>query len=651
MAIANIRSHQKFYLPFLLTIILSAAMYYNMCGVSVNTVYTVQEATAEVLGFGVVILGLFSVIFLFYTNSFLMKRRKQELGLYHVLGLNRRHIAMVLAWETFFIAAAGIVGGLVAGLLLDRMMFLIILRLYHHPINVEYHIYPYAIKKTLQLFLGIFVLLYLYDALSVCRSSAIELLQSGHTGEREPKTKWAAAIAGVVCVGTGYYMANTVENVAAALTALFLCVLLVMAGTYCLFLAGSVAFLKFLKRRKTYYYQTNHFVAVCGLLYRMKQNAVGLANICILSTGVLLVLSTTVCLYAGMKDILTVRFPHEIEILCNDYGEEEQEKIERAIAKTARDGGWTVENYRAYESVNVSFLLKEGELSADSGDTLILSFDDFASVTFLTDQTYEKLTGKKIHLPKNGVGAYHVKNALPKTFCMMGNEYRIAEELDGFPVPNKMQNIMSNWFCFVMRREDFEQFFRQQQKLYEKPSAMELALSFDVSGEKEDAVAFFERLQETCGAWEKQPSMINCRYVNEADGYILYGSMLFLGIYLGTMFLTATVLIIYYKQMMEGYEDRGRYAIMRKVGMDRREIRRCVRSQILILFFLPLGTALAHCLAAFHLMTRVLQGFYMHNTLLFAGVTAAVAGVFTLGYTLVFLITSRSYYQIVSGTI
>ncbi len=648
MAWTNIRNNRQFYLPFLLTVILMTAMFYSMCSVSRNPAFTEEAAIAMVLSFGVYVIGIFALIFIFYTNSFLMKRRKRELGLYHILGLEKRHIAGIMTWETLILAFAGIAGGVAAGLLLDRLMFLIILKVFHYPISVAYHIESFALRTTPLVFAGIFVLVMFYNVHAIRRASAIELLKSENTGEREPKTRWFLALLGLVCMAAGYYIAVTTDNVMDALTMLFIAVLLVMAGTYLLFLTGSIALLKMLKKRKNYYYRTNHFVAVSGMIYRMKQNAVGLANICILSTGVLLVVSTTVSLYAGMKDIAATRFPTELAFTFYESSPQQNDAMEKLAAETAREVDSSFENYQAYQSLSVTFLKRENELLPDSAaeDRAAVSYDDLAAVTFISAETYARMTGGTLSLADNEAAVYHAKGTLADSFRLMGEEFTIAASLDEFPVSNMMANTVPCWFCIVVSSDErLAKIDRLQKETFDYPSDMQYEIQFDVAGGEEEAGVLYDRILSKLEEAEGVP-----QYLAESrlSSYLMYGSMLFLGIYLGTLFLMATVLIIYYKQIIEGYEDRGRYEIMKKVGMDKREIKRSIKSQILILFFLPLGTALIHCAAAFPLMRQILQAFYMNNTLLFAEVTAVAAGIFSICYVCVYSITARSYYHIVS---
>lgn len=651
MAVVNIRGSRRFYLPFLFTVLMTVSMFYSMCSISANPAFESSVTVSEILRFGTGVLGIFACIFLFYTNSFLMKRRKRELGLYQVLGLEKRHIARILFWETALLGFLGTAGGLVLGLLLDRLMFLVILWIFRYPVSTQYAVFPSAVARTALLFAILFALLFCSNVFSIRKTTAIELLNSKSAGEREPRVKWVIAVLGFACLAAGYYLALSVTNLMAALTVLFAAVLLVMAGTYCLFLAGCTAILKMLKKRRKYYYRADHFAAVSGLLYRMKQNAVGLANICILSTGVLLVLSTTVCLYAGIREILEVRFPKEISVRYDDSTAAENEALLSLVQDTARDENAVLLDLQGYRNLSVT-MERQGDdfVPIDEHST---KWKNLAALNFLTAQDYERLSGNSLHLERGEAAICTAKGRAPRDFSFAGEHFDVAEELADFPVENGYAYMTANWLNVVVADDaELERIDALQKSVYRDMAAsvLEYNLSFNVQGGEEASLAFYRALADAVLAHAdsiKLPS-VSCRYQFREEVYTLYGSMLFLGIYLGCMFLAATVLIIYYKQISEGYEDRERYVIMQKVGMDRREIKKSIRSQMRALFFLPLATALVHCLAAFHIMTKVMEGFYMNNVRMFALVTLAVAGIFTLVYFLVFRVTSRTYYRIVS---
>lgn len=316
LALTNLKNNRKTYIPYILTAVLTVMMYYIMDGLSRNS--TIGDQSLHLIlvyARGVII--IFAIIFLFYTNSFLIKRRKKEIGVYNILGMGKRHIARMLIVETLVTAAASIGIGIISGTIFGKLMYLVLLKLLHYDIRMDFEVSADTLMYTLVFFLAIFIMTLVYNLFQIKISNPVELLHGGSQGEKEPKTKWLMTVFGVIALGTGYFIAITVDQPLAAIQAFFVAVVCVILGTYALFTAGSVALLKALRRNKKFYYQTKHFSAVAGMIYRMKQNAVGLANICILSTMVLVMISTTISLYVGMEDVLRTRYPREVEAKTN----------------------------------------------------------------------------------------------------------------------------------------------------------------------------------------------------------------------------------------------------------------------------------------------------------------------------------------------
>lgn len=651
LALSGIRKNRSIYYPYILTAVLTTAMMYIIGSLQqISTDYSGTLAFS--LQLGIVVTSVFSVVFLFYTNSFLMRRRKKEFGLYNILGMEKRHLARLIFWETALMLAVSLTLGLAVGVLLDKLMHLVLSRLVGQAVSLTFAVSPGSMRYTAALISITFALILLNSVRQVYVARPVELLRSAEVGEREPKARWLLGLLGLISLGTGYWLSATVKDAGMMILFFFVAVLLVIAGTYLLFTSGSITLLKALRKNRRYYYKPDHFISVSGMIYRMKQNAVGLANICILSTGVLLVLSTTVSLYAGMKDIADTRFPTELAFTFYESSPQQNAAMEKMVEETAAELDVSFENYQAYQSLSVTFLKRENELLPDSAveDRASVSYDDLAAVTFISAETYARMTGGTLSLADNETAVYHAKGTLADSFRLMGEEFTIAADLDEFPVSNMMANTVPCWFCIVVSSDErLAEIDRLQKETFDYSSDMQYKIQFDVSGGEEEASALYDHILSKLEEAEGVPRYLTeSRYEFRQSSYLMYGSMLFLGIYLGSLFLMATVLIIYYKQIIEGYEDRGRYEIMKKVGMDKREIKRSIKSQILILFFLPLGTALIHCVVAFPLMRQILQAFYMNNTLLFAGVTAVVAGIFSICYVCVYSITARSYYHIVS---
>ena len=656
LAVGNIKNNRRFYFPFLLTAILTVACFFIMMSTSQSPTLPGGETTRIVMYLGDIIVALFSVIFLYYTNSFLIKRRKKELGLYNILGLEKRHMAKVLCWETVLSGLIAIGLGLGLGALLDRLMYLLLLNLLHFDVSMTYTFLPRVAILTGALFAAVFLLLLLSNLIQVGRAKPIELLRGGQVGEKEPRVKWPLVVIGVLALGTGYYLAVTTESIMAALGVFFLAVLLVIIGTYCLFLAGSIAVLKLMKGNKGYYYKPRHFVSVSGMLYRMKQNAVGLANICILSTMVLVTVSTTVSLYGGVNDILEHRYPYDLETHFYNAAEPVKGYARSLLEQAAQEAGLEIEAMVDYESMTLALAMNGNRLyvnnSADPGEG--------AYIQFFSVQNYEALTGTSLgELGDHEVAAYVQDGTLPETFNLLGQDYRVREWLPEAPGHSELAGYLGNTFYIVVNEEDFAQIYQTQLSTDDQhfiPSNLNWELSASFSGTDEEKLEVIDAFRQQLKTEELTLNgtsypldwFASVRQDNIQEAYGLYGGFLFLGILLGLLFLMATVLIIYYKQIIEGYDDRARFQIMRQVGMSKKLISSSVRSQVLTMFLLPLGVAAVHLCFAFPLLTRVLSALALDNVMIFFWCTLATFGAFVVVYVLVYLITARVYYHTVS---
>ena len=656
LAAGNIKNNRRFYLPFLLTAVMTVACFFILSSVGLSQTLPGGQTVILVMRFGVIVVAIFSVIFLYYTNSFLIKRRKKELGLYNILGMEKRHIAKVMLWETLFSALIAIGGGLIAGILLDRLMFLLLLNLIHFDVGMAYALQPAVIALTAALFGGIFVLLLLSNLAQVVIAKPIELLRGGNVGEKEPRTRWLLVVIGVLTLGIGYYIALTTTQIVMAVGVFFIAVILVIIGTYCLFLAGSIAVLKLLKKRKNYYYKANHFISVSGMLYRMKQNAVGLANICILSTMVLVTVACTVSLYAGLNDVIETSYPHDISASFFAPTEQCRAEVEDMIAETEQETGISAENYILYPALTGNWLMDGSEVVAPSAggeQNVDLNYGYFC---MMTAADWEALSGRHYELSGHEVALGEVSGALPDRFTIMGEEFSVKNRFTDVPADGPLSNFVAdNIFYIVVPDNDMLIHLNQ---LYDSNSSEEtlptMRLSLDIGGTEEQNKAFTDgfvsRLTAPSGASASFDGLgYNTKSGNLEMIYSLYGGFLFLGILLGILFLMATVLIIYYKQIIEGYDDRARFEILQKVGMDKKLIAASVRSQILTMFLLPLGVAALHLAMAFPLLTRVLKAMMLDNTPLFLTCTLATFGAFAAVYLIVYAFTSRVYYRIVSS--
>ena len=655
LAITNLKNNRKTYVPYILMAVLSVMMYYIVGGMAQGN-NGLSKNVKMIMGYMNGLLMIFSVIFLFYTNSFLIKRRKREIGIYNILGMGKGHIAKMLAIEAVITAFISIFGGILLGIVFGKLMYLVLGKLLHYDISVKFTVEIPVLEMTFAFFMAIFVLILLYNLLQIRIVSPVELLHGSNQGEREPKTKWLLAIVGAILLGTGYYIAQTTGNPLDAMTKFFFAVVCVVLGTYGLFIAGSIAVLKMLKKNKKYYYQAKHFTAVSGMVYRMKQNAVGLANICILSTMVLIMVSTTVCLYAGMNDIISVRYPRECEVTIYRTNTQTEEKVHTIIEKIIRKNNTKAENERIYHS---------GELTGYlDGNKMILDPDKYysdktsSSVVLIPLADYNRLEEKNETLNDGEVLLFstQTKSYGQNEIYLDDTKFNVKKELDKSQLDEKNNDKDIPITYMIMKDE--EQILNILKQTYEKSTqndetkaslmAMTYYEAFDMKGSSELKKNVEQQIRTVLS--EQVPeTFCSCsgRQINKDSFYELYGSLFFMGMYLGFMFLMVTVLIIYYKQISEGYDDKGRYKIMQQVGMDKQEVKKSIRSQVLMIFFLPLIMAIIHVAAAFKVITKLLAMFSMTNITLFIECTIATIIVFAVIYCIVFMVTEREYYRIV----
>lgn len=653
LALDNIRHNRQTYLPYLLTCIGTVAMFYILHALSVNT--GIQEmrggyVLAGLLEMATWVVGFFAVLFLFYTNRFLIRRRKKEFGLYSVLGMEKRHLLRVVFWETGLVALAGIVLGLAAGILLNKLAFMALLRIFAEEIPLGFEISFGSMGVTAALFAAIFLLLFISSLFQVQKASPIELLRSAEVGEREPKTRWLLALLGVVCLGSGYYLAISTENPVAALSVFFIAVILVIIGTYCLFIAGSIAVLKLLRRNKRYYYKTRHFVPVSGLLYRMKQNAAGLANICILSTMVLVMISSTLSLYLGEQDILQQRYPRSLSLSMRVYDEEASQAMHTLVDDTLEQAGLTAVNESEFTYLSFGALRQGDQFLTDTDQASFSAMNDLYNLVFFPLDEYNRATGENRTLGEGEVLLYSNRKAYePDTLTVLGETFTIREKLSSFSGINEVDaNIASTHYLVVRDMETVERLEAIQQEEYQdNASFIQRIYGFDLQGDNdEDVLLVYGNLLERAGDYGFN-GYIECRQAEREDFLGTFGGLFFVGILLGILFLMATILIIYYKQVSEGYEDRSRYRVLQQVGMTKAEVRQSIRSQVLLVFFLPLITAGIHVAAAFPAVSRMLALFNLTNTWLFFWCTAVCFAVFAVFYAVVYVLTARTYYRLV----
>lgn len=652
LAASNMKKNRKTYFPYVLTCILTIAMFYVFKSLALNPGIEKMfggSTIAYILELGSFVVALFAFVFLFYTNSFLIKRRKKEFGVFNILGMEKRHLALVLGWETLYVFVISLSAGLAFGIAVDKLMFLLLGKLIGAQVILGFFISIKVIVLTVKLAAVIFLLIFANAVCQIHIAKPVELLRDSSAGEKEPKTKWLMAAAGLICIGSGYYIAITTENPIASIFAFFIAVLLVIIGTYFLFTAGSIAFLKLLRKNKGYYYKTRHFISVSGMIYRMKQNAVGLANICILSTMVLVMVSSTSSMMVGMEDILNTRYTSSFMITSHETEKEREEEVVQTIRMLQNEKKIDIKNETEYPFLDFSAFC-QGDTFTVERNASITAIDSSYVLFFMILDDYNRIEGTQKTLKDGEILIYSNRKSYEEPVLhLFDKKYKVAEKLDHFKVYGILAANMSNaQFIVVPDMGELQEICAKQQEVYGEISTdISRFYGFDSDADEETQKQFYYELVKALKS-RNLNTHTESRAEARMDFASLYGGLFFIGIFLAVLFVTATVLIIYYKQISEGYDDKDRFAIMKKVGMDQREVRAAIRSQVLTVFFLPLFVAGIHVIAAFPLISRLLALLNFVNSRLYIMCTGISFLVFAGMYVIIYVLTAKVYYRIVS---
>ena len=666
LAWSGMRKNSKLYLPYTLACIGMTAMFYILMHLADSPALKLIPSSASVtvtLSLGSFVMGVFSLLFLFYTNSFLVRRRFKEFGLYNVLGMNKGNISRVLAWEALINALISLAGGLFLGIALSKLAELGLVNIMGGDTDLDLRISVKALEFTVMFFCGIFLLIYLNSLIKIRRSSASELVKSENFGEKPPRANWLFGLAGIVILAAAYYIAVSIKTPLTALSLFFIAVIMVIVATYLIFIAGSVWICRLLQKNKRYYYKKNHFVSVSSMVYRMKRNGAGLASICILATMVLVMISSTTCLYFGAEDALRDRYPRDISISASYSGLDSMtdENISALRGEiSAAVGGAETENILDYRCASLVGSLENGILDLSEASiysTAMTTYDYVAEVYIVPLADYNAIAGTNESLGSDEAMIYAYRmDYTDKTFA--ADElvsFRVKKVLDSFPIADgsAMASIAPTVFVIVPDFADtVAKLGGAVSSSGDEPASLSWNYAFDTPVSDEEEIAMCERIGERLSECSESGGY---RYysreslaANRADFYGMFGGLFFLGIMLSIAFICAAVLIIYYKQISEGYEDRRRFEIMQNVGMTKKEIRSSINSQLLTVFFLPLIFAGLHLGFAFPFIHKLLMLFNLSNLPLLIGTTAISFGVFALLYAVVFRVTSNAYYNIVS---
>ncbi len=666
LALTGIKKNKKLYIPYILTCIGMVMMFYIITFLSSSDMmmnYPGGETMRGILGFGVYVIGFFAVIFLFYTNSFLVRRRKKEFGLYNILGMGKRNIARVMLWETLFIGAFSIAVGMALGVLFSKLAELVMVNIMSMDVTFGVTIDYKAIYYTVVLFAVIFFLILLNSLRQVHLSNPIALLHSENAGEKPPKANWFFAVLGVLILGCAYYLAVTIKDPVTTLAAFFFAVIMVIIATYLIFISGSVAFCKILQKKKNYYYKTNHFVSVSSMSYRMKRNGAGLASICILCTMVLVMISSTVCLYLGKEDSLRERYPRNINVtmtsqIYSDLISQDANSIAKMSIETAENMGYKPVNAIDYTMLSFVSYIRDGEIVFDDGENgFNYATSDLWQIFIVSLDDYNRLTGSQENLDEDEVMIYTSKD-MDYNYDVL--KIKGQEPLNIKKVVTDFENngvdtmqIIPALYIFVPDLELQTEMISEQSENTIGNINRFVGYDLDATDQQQtdvfNEIYYWLRTSQVNSADSSMYVYVEGVANEKFEFFGLYGGLFFLGIILGIVFIFAAVLIMYYKQVSEGYEDQSRFEIMQKVGMTKREIKKSINSQMLTVFFMPLIASGVHLAFAFPMIYKMLILFGLVNKVFLIMVTVGCFLLFALLYMLVYKITSRAYYSIVSG--
>lgn len=662
LAATGMSKNKKFYFPYIFTCFCMVMMYYIIQFLRISDDFRTMrggESMQMILGMGTPVIAVFSWILLYYTNSFLIRRRQKEFGLYHILGMGKRELVKILIWENLMTAVISIAGGLLGGILFSKLAELAAVKIVGNHLGYKMTIEPKAIYYTVSLFLAIFAVILLRMLIFIFRTKPVDMLKSETAGEKPPKANGILAIAGLIILAGAYWIAVSIEEPMEAMLWFMVAVLMVIVATYLLFIAGSVAFCRLMQKKKNYYYKTRHFVSISSMVYRMKRNGAGLASICILSTMVLVMVSSTVCLYASIEGNLARHYPQQfsVEMASGSSLEDKdrEEKLKETVGQTINENKIKLKETKEYHILSAACVKTDEGIKFEHEN--IKSLDSLKMLYILTVADYNRLTGENLSLEKNELYVYLPDEAYEKdTFQVegCGNWKNKGTPDNQFICGDDVANINSSVYLIVPDEAVMDQFEAAQRAVYgENASSEKLCYAFDTDLSEEGQVSLVSELQNNISTLQLQDEQfpmvnVNARAVSKSDDYALYGGLFFLGILLGSVFIFGMILIIYYKQITEGYEDQGRFSIMMKVGMTRKEVRQSINSQVMTVFFLPLAMAGMHTAFSFPIIRKILKMFAMNDEKLLILVMICCYLAFTVFYAALYLLTSREYYKIVS---
>lgn len=655
LAWSGIKKNKKLYLPFMLTCIGMVMMLYIISFLADNpTLAAIRggDTMQTMLSLGRGVVAVFILIFLFYTNSFLIRRRKKEFGLFNILGMGKRNLVQVMSFECLIIYAISVMIGLITGILFSKAAELLMINILTADVDFSFSVGINSIVLVLVWFAVVFLLLLANNLRQIHMANPIELLHSENFGEKPPKARRVLALFGLLILAAAYYIALSIKEPISAMLWFFVAVIMVIIATYILFIAGSVVFCRMLQKNRNYYYKTNHFVSVSSMVYRMKRNGAGLASICILATIVLVMISSTACLYIGKEESLRARYPRNIIVITASNDPDIHAKVRKTVNQALTGSMARPYNILEYTQFSIDgFLDNKDYISFDGNDLGINHYSGVHQLLFFTLEEYSQLSGNTQTLLPGEVLVYTPSSWHPNFVTFnTENTVRVKAIVPRFIEDGDSAALIVTPIYFVMENEAAITTILGN---FAGASYTNHYYEFDLDCSEEEQIQIYNKISQSIRELRQSDDFpsISCEGVakERADFYGIYGGLFFLGIMLGIVFLFATVLIMYYKQISEGYEDQSRFEIMQKIGMTKLEIRQSINSQVLTVFFLPLIFAGIHLAFAFPLISRLLLLFSLANTKFLIAVTVACYVIFALFYVIVYRITSHSYYQLVSN--
>ena len=654
LAISNLIKNRKLYYPFALAVLLAVTISYLFYSLTFNPKMVEMRGGSSIqftLQLGLIVVTLASAIIVLYANSFVMKNRSKELGIYGMLGLEKRHLIGMTFKELLIFGLVTVTAGIGIGALFDNLIFALLLKLSKMKVELVATFQWSVVLSILLVFGFIFLVIVILNAIRIIRMDALQLSREKAKGEKKGRFLVFQTILGLLSLGSGYYLAQSVTNALLAISTFFLAVILVILGTYLLFNAGITVFLKMLKKNKRYYYQPNNLISVSNLIFRMKKNAVGLATIAILSTMVLVTMSAATSIYNGSENIKKLLYPHDMSISGLNV---EVEDLDKLLTQYASEKNLTIstKDVLSYASFGLSSQDGTKLTTFEKGQNSVMP----KTVFLVFDQKdYEKMTGQKLNLTNNEVGLFAKNDGLKgqKAFSLNNQNYTIKEAIQQDflrdHVANQYVLLISDYnYLVVSNLQDFLDKY-QDSAIY-----TQLYGGMDVTASPEEQLKLSDDFDAYVNNFshnlKNENGMVygaNIASESTVEMNALFGGVLFIGIFLSIIFMVGTVLVIYYKQISEGYEDRERFVILQKVGLDQKQIKQTINKQVLTVFFLPLAFAFLHLAFAYHMLSLILKVVGVVDSAMMLSVTLSICGIFALVYVLIFMITSRSYRRIV----